>query len=154
MDGGDPVEQPCSGFYQQDFDGIADGVHVVTATMLHDGQVVGSQDRAFTVDATPPTAPEIISPSTTKTVTSDHLDLIGTGEPGSQVELVAPEPFLYRYVTVDANATWRLTLDRDFLSQAGILTGQRTKLLLEVSATDDLGNRSATTSYTYVVRAR
>jgi hypothetical protein len=154
MDGAEPIEQPCAGSYQQDWVGLVHGGHVLTVSMLYDGEVVGSQARAFSVDATAPTTPVISSPSTARAVTTDHLDLVGAGEPGSEVELVAPEPFLYRYATVDADGVWRLTLDRDFLSQAGVLTGRRAQLLVELSATDAFGNRSVTTTYTYVVRAR
>jgi large repetitive protein len=152
MDGGPPTEQPCFGSFGQEYSGLADGPHTVTVTMLYDGAAIVTRERSFTVDATPPAAPVITSPSTMTTITAPTLPLVGTAEPGSTVEVLTADELTSWSTSAADDGSWSLTLDSSFFELSGALSGHRTKMTVKVAATDAYGNRSAISSYTYTVR--
>lgn len=154
LDGGEPIEQTCTGSYTQEFQGLTGGAHTVVVTMLYDGSAVATAQRSFSVDATAPAAPVITSPSTKTTITRPTVTLVGTAEPGSTVELWASDDASVRTTTADASGSWSLTLDEAFFYSEGALSGRRSKITLTVAAVDPFGNRSATNSYTYTVHIR
>jgi hypothetical protein len=154
LDGSEPIELSCTGSYQQEFYGLSDGTHVITATMLHDGSVIATRDRSFAVDATAPAAPVVTSPSTKKTITVPTLPLVGTAEPGSTVEALTADEYYYISTPVADDGSWSLTLDHLFFEWSGALSGQRTKMTVLVAAIDAYGNRSPANSYTYTVHIR
>jgi hypothetical protein len=154
MDGGQPTEQPCFGWFGQEYYGLADGTHTVTVTMLYDGVAIATRERSFNVDATAPAAPVITSPSTKETITEATLPLVGTAEPGSTVEVLTADEMVSQPTSAADDGSWRLTLDSFFFEWSGALSGHRTKMTVKVAATDAYGNRSATSSYTYTVHIR
>jgi len=154
MDGGQPAELPCQGWYQQEFYGLADGTHTVSVTMLYDGRVIATRERSFSVDATGPAAPIVTSPSTKKTITVPTLPLVGTAEPGATVEVLTADAMGSWSTSAADDGSWSLALDSSFFEMSGALSGQRTKMTVLVAAVDAYGNRSPLNSYTYTVHIR
>jgi hypothetical protein len=154
MDGGEPTEQACTGAYQQEYFGLANGAHTVSVAMLHDGDTIATRERSFSVDAAGPAAPVVTSPSTKKTITAATLPLVGTAEPGSTVEVLTEDEMVWVSTTAAVDGSWSLTLDSSFFDAAGALSGQRTRMTIKVVAVDAYGNRSSASSYTYTVHIR
>jgi large repetitive protein len=155
MDSDPPTEQPCYGSFRQEYyDGIADGAHTVTVTMLYNGTVVVTRERSFTVDATPPAAPVITSPSTDTIITAPTLPLVGTAEPGSLVDVLTADEYSVYSTTAADDGSWSVTLDQIYFDFSGGVAGRRTQMTVKVAAIDGYGNRSPINSYTYTVHIR
>jgi large repetitive protein len=154
LDADPPAEQPCNGMFRQEYYGLADGAHTVTVTMLYAETAIATRERSFTVDATPPAAPIVTSPSTGTTITAPTLPLVGTAEPRSTIEVLTADEMASWSTVAGDDGSWMLTLDATFFELSGALTGRRTTVTVKVAAIDAYGNRSPTSAYTYTVRIR
>jgi large repetitive protein len=153
MDGGPSTEHSCLGMFRQEYSGLADGSHTVTATMLYDGAVIATRERSFMVDATPPAPPVVTSPSTADTIREPTLPLVGTAEPGGIVTVLARDGIMGSAPVAD-DGSWSFTLDSWFFDVFGALSGKRTEVTVTLVAFDAYGNLSAPSSYTYTAHIR
>jgi hypothetical protein len=154
LDGGQPSEQHCYGWYVQEYYSLTDGAHTVSVTMLHDGEVITTKQRSFAVDAAPPASPVVTSPATKRIITEATLPLVGTADPSSTIEVLTGDEMASWFTSAADDGTWQLTLDSAFFEASGALGGQRTRMTVKVVASDQFGNRSAPSTYTYTVHIR
>lgn len=64
LDAGETVELPCENWsVEQGYTGLADGPHIITASMVDHGVVVATQTRTFTANSRDPGIVAISSPT-------------------------------------------------------------------------------------------
>lgn len=117
---------------------LPDGLNSVSVTLTDAaGNVAGPVDTAFTIDATPPSAPTIANP-TSGLVTNDTTPTFnGTAEPGSTVTLADGSGTTIGTAIADASGNWTFTPSTPMTDGPYTITA---------TATDAAGNTSAPTT--------
>ncbi|MBZ4408562.1 hypothetical protein K8640_10085 [Myxococcus sp. XM-1-1-1] len=119
----------------------ANGSHVVTATATNNiGNTSATTTRNFTVDATPPAAPVVTTPTAGQVVGTAGTGFSGTAEAGSTVTVTVNGTSWT--ATAAANGAWSVP------TKTTIAEGSRTA---SVTATDTFGNVSVATTVAFTV---
>lgn len=147
---GPTLMQAVTGSFVYDGGYIADGTYttIFQATDIYGRTATASV--MFTVDATPPPTPTVTSPSPKRLITTKQFTVTGTGEPLTHVEIRSASGDVTGRTDVGADGTWSYTFTSHELG--AYYTGRRTSFTFAVAGYDNVGNYSATRSYTYTVK--
>jgi hypothetical protein len=112
LDAGEAIELPCENWsVEQNYTGLADGPHTITASMADQGVVVATQTRTFTADPRDPGIVAISSPADGSSGYVGPVTLSGTASSWNNAVYIFTDGVESHIVDIDNSGNWQVTLD-------------------------------------------